>query len=80
MTSKRNRGRDGRRRDRSAPHLASIPFQTLQNPFAPFEILTADQVEKIHKTSMRILVDVGIEFLRFRNVGHLEIRRSTCGP
>ena len=63
MTSKRNRGRDGRRRDRSAPHLASIPFQTLQNPFAPFEILTADQVEKIHKTSMRILVDVGIEFL-----------------
>jgi len=45
------------------PPLASIPFQTLRNPYTPFEILTANQVEEIHKASMRILEEIGLEFL-----------------
>jgi trimethylamine---corrinoid protein Co-methyltransferase len=63
MTQKRIRGERGRQRDRLLPHLLSIPFQTLRNPYTPFEILTANQVEEIHKTSMRILEEIGIEFM-----------------
>jgi trimethylamine--corrinoid protein Co-methyltransferase len=60
---KRNRGSRARRRDRSAPPLASIPFQPLRNPHAPFEILTTNQIEGIHTASLQILEEVGIEFL-----------------
>jgi trimethylamine--corrinoid protein Co-methyltransferase len=45
------------------PPLASIPFQTLQNPYAPYEILTANQIERIHQASLRILEEIGMEFL-----------------
>src|SRR3990172_11488833 len=63
MTLRENRGRQARQRDRLVPPLASIPFKTLQNPYAPFEVLTANQVEGIHKASMRILEEIGMEFL-----------------
>jgi len=63
MTRRRSGGRRARRRARSAPPLASIPFQALQNPYAPFEILTTDQVEWIHEASMYILEKIGLEFL-----------------
>ena len=45
------------------PPLASIPFQTLRNPYAPLEILSTDKIEEIHETSMRILEEIGLEFL-----------------
>jgi trimethylamine--corrinoid protein Co-methyltransferase len=45
------------------PPLASIPFQTLQNPYAPYEILTENQIERIHRTSLQILEEIGMEFL-----------------
>jgi len=45
------------------PPMASIPFQTLQNPYAPLEILSVDQLERIHKASMKILEEIGVEFL-----------------
>lgn len=63
MTQRQNRGRQARQRERSVPPLVSIPFQTLRNPYAPFEILTANQVEEIHEASMRILEEIGMEFL-----------------
>jgi trimethylamine--corrinoid protein Co-methyltransferase len=63
MTRRRTGGRRARRRERSTPPLASIPFQTLQNPYAPLEILTTDQVEEIHEASMHILEEIGLEFL-----------------
>jgi len=63
MTRRRNGGRRAKRQDRSAPPLASIPFQTLQNPYAPFEILSESQLEKIHDASMKILEEMGLEFL-----------------
>jgi trimethylamine--corrinoid protein Co-methyltransferase len=63
MTLRENRGRQARQRDRLVPPLASIPFKTLQNPYAPFEVLTANQVEGIHEASMRILEEIGMEFL-----------------
>ncbi len=69
MMRRRNGGRRARRRERSVPPLASIPFQPLQNPYAPFEILTASQVEGIYSASMHILEEIGVEFLDEETLG-----------
>ena len=62
MARIQNGGRQAKRRIRSAPPLASIPFQTLQNHNSPYEILTATQVDEIHEGSMKILEEIGLEF------------------
>lgn len=57
--------REGRRprRDRAALGLAQLPFKRLRNPFPPFEILSADQIEAIHAASLRVLAEIGMNFL-----------------
>ena len=42
------------------------PWRRLANPYRPFEILSADQLEAIHLASLRILEELGIEFLSDR--------------
>ena len=39
------------------------PFRQLVNPMAPLEILSAEQLEKIHQASIHILEEVGLDFL-----------------
>src|SRR5690606_23194672 len=51
------------RRDRSEVGLAQPPFSPLRNRFAPFEILSADQIEAIHAASLQVLAEIGINFL-----------------
>ena len=58
----RSRRRGGRRRSAASP-LADKPFGRLQNPFAPVEVLTPEQIERIHEASIHILEEVGIDFL-----------------
>ena len=57
--------REGRRprRDRAASGLAQPAFARLRNPFAPFEIVSADQIEAIHVASLRVLAEIGMNFL-----------------
>ena len=52
-----------RRPRRAAPGLAQLPWRRLTNPFRPVEILSADQVETIHRASLRILAEIGMEVL-----------------
>ena len=53
-----------RRRPRRGPAgIAQIPWRRLTNPYRPIEILTADQVETIHRASLRILAEIGLEVL-----------------
>jgi len=40
-----------------------MPWQEVVNPYAPMEVLSADQVEAIHLTSLRILEDYGLEVM-----------------
>ena len=54
--------RRGRRRRESAA-LTQLPWRALRNPYAPIEVLSADQVEAIHDASMRILEEIGMDFL-----------------
>jgi trimethylamine--corrinoid protein Co-methyltransferase len=62
MEPKRRR-EGGRARRVSGGPLPQLPWQTVTNPYAPMEVLTADQLEAIHRTSLRILEELGIELM-----------------
>lgn len=51
------------RRARRTDQLRQIPWRTVTNPYDPVEVLTADQVERIHAASLRILSEIGMDFL-----------------
>ena len=60
-----NRSRNPRRR-RDKPSQASIdqlPFQQVENPFSPVEILSDEQLHRIHEASLTVLEEIGINFL-----------------
>ncbi|MFL5720644.1 MAG: trimethylamine methyltransferase family protein, partial [Chloroflexota bacterium] len=52
-----------RRPRRNAPGLALLPWRRLVNPFRPLEILSEDEVEAIHRASLRVLAEIGVEVL-----------------
>ncbi|MFL5640866.1 MAG: trimethylamine methyltransferase family protein, partial [Chloroflexota bacterium] len=52
-----------RRPRRNAPGLALLPWRRLVNPFRPLEILSEDEVEGIHRASLRVLAEIGVEVL-----------------
>jgi trimethylamine--corrinoid protein Co-methyltransferase len=52
-----------RRERRTGGGVPRLPWRRLVNPFRPVEILSADQLETIHRASLRILAEVGIEVL-----------------
>ncbi|HZC33052.1 MAG TPA: trimethylamine methyltransferase family protein [Candidatus Bathyarchaeia archaeon] len=61
-----------RRERRAVGGIPQLPFRTLTNPFRPLEVLSADHVEEVHRTSLRILAEVGVEVLGDRAVDLLE--------
>ena len=64
MTNDPRKRREGGRPRRSASDaLPQLPWKRVRNPYAPMEILSADQVEVIHHTSLRILAELGIELM-----------------
>lgn len=64
MTADPRRRREGGRARRSATSvLAQLPWRDVTNPFPTLDILSADQVEAIHRTSLRILGELGIELM-----------------
>ncbi|MDW4551774.1 trimethylamine methyltransferase family protein, partial [Defluviimonas sp. D31] len=46
--------------------ISQLPWRAVQNPYAPLELATPDQVEAIHRTSMRILSELGIRVMSTR--------------
>jgi trimethylamine--corrinoid protein Co-methyltransferase len=55
--------RAARREQRRRSPLEQIAFRPLKHWVPPYEMLAAEQVEQIHTTSMRILEEVGMDFL-----------------
>ena len=54
----------GRRRTRrTTGGIAQLPWRTVHNPYRPIEILSADEVEVLHRASLRILAEIGVEVL-----------------
>ena len=60
----RHGGRRGQRRERGDRQgFHQLPWRNLVNPYAPIEVLSADQIEAIHDASLRVLEELGIAFL-----------------
>jgi trimethylamine---corrinoid protein Co-methyltransferase len=62
---------------RSGGGIPQLPFRSLSNPFTPLEVLSADHVEEIHRTSLRILAEVGVEVLGDRAIDRLAAAGAT---
>jgi trimethylamine---corrinoid protein Co-methyltransferase len=54
--------RNRERRSRGGS-LKQLPWRNYRNPYKPIEVLSAEQVEKIHQASLKILQQIGIDFL-----------------
>src|SRR5258705_1354289 len=77
----------GRKPRRVAGGIPRLPWRRIINPYKPLEILSADQVEAIHRASLTILRDIGVEVLgaraidRFESAGaRVEREDGTRGP
>src|SRR6266404_4647675 len=55
--------RESSRRRRTVGTLSQLPWRQHRNPYGPVEVLSAEQVEKIHDASLRILEEIGMDFL-----------------
>lgn len=52
--------------------MPQLPWQIPTNPFPHLEAATADQIEAIHRTSMRILSELGIRLMSERAIERFE--------
>ncbi|MGH8924281.1 MAG: trimethylamine methyltransferase family protein [Acidimicrobiia bacterium] len=43
--------------------LRQLPWRLVTNPYRPIEVISADQIEAIHDASLRILAEIGMDFL-----------------
>ena len=68
--SRRRQGGRGRRTEGS--RVPQLPWTEVNNPYAPMEVLSADQLEAIHLTSLRILEELGMEVMSPRALAILE--------
>lgn len=73
---KRAGGRAGMKTRAGTAAIDQMPWRIPVNPDRPTEPLDADGVQAIHKGAMRILSEIGIEFLNPEAVEHL--RRAGC--
>jgi trimethylamine---corrinoid protein Co-methyltransferase len=81
MEARRSRER-GRGR-RTPGTLQQLPWRSVTNPYAPLEMLSAEQLEAIHLTSLRILEELGIELMSARarellRAAGADVDEATC--
>jgi trimethylamine---corrinoid protein Co-methyltransferase len=62
-----------RRERRTGGKVPLLPWRRIVNPFTPLELLSADQVEAIHRAGLAILRDVGVEVLSARALDLFEL-------
>jgi trimethylamine--corrinoid protein Co-methyltransferase len=51
------------RREKAGVSIAQLPWEVVRNPYAPMEMLSADQMQDLHDTSIRILKELGIKVM-----------------
>jgi trimethylamine--corrinoid protein Co-methyltransferase len=68
--NRRRQGGRGRRLQGS--RVPQLPWLEVRNPYAPMEVLSADQLEAIHLTSLRILEELGMEVMSSRALAILQ--------
>lgn len=63
MPDDRRSRRSRSRNKREVGAFNQLPWQVKENPFRPIEILSEDQVETIHHASLKLLSEMGLEFM-----------------
>src|ERR1700731_2259266 len=76
--SRRRQGGRGRRL--GGGRVPQLPWAEVSNPYLPMEVLSADQLETIHLTSLRILEDLGMEVMSRRAIAVLEAGGADVDP
>jgi trimethylamine--corrinoid protein Co-methyltransferase len=66
-----------RKERRAGGGVPRLPWRQLVNPFRPLEILSADQLEAIHRASLRILAEIGLQVLGDRAIDLLVAAGAT---
>src|SRR5581483_8747243 len=61
-----------RRERRTAGGIKQLPWRNHRNPYSPIQVITEDQLEAIHLASLRILEELGMEFLDDEALGILK--------
>lgn len=51
------------RRSKAGAGISQLPWQDVRNPYAPMDMLSPDQLEELHQSSIRILKELGIKVL-----------------
>ena len=51
------------RAKREVGTISTLPFSHVRNPYRPVEVLSADQVEHIHTSALRLLATTGMRIL-----------------
>ncbi|MBY0396026.1 MAG: trimethylamine methyltransferase family protein, partial [Thermoleophilia bacterium] len=62
MTDDRRHGRRAKS-SRGSGGISQLPWMRVRNMIRPIEIASADEIEKIHRTALRILEDLGIRVI-----------------
>lgn len=66
MTQERRGGGRKSKSGRSGGGIAQLPWMRVTNPYAPMQLLSEDQMDKLHRTSMRVLSELGIRVMGSR--------------
>lgn len=61
--SRRTRRRERQERREKASQVPRLPWRNLTNPYPPIEVLNAEQLEAIHRASLRVLSEIGMKVL-----------------
>jgi trimethylamine--corrinoid protein Co-methyltransferase len=69
-----------RRERRTSGGIKQLPWRNHRNPYSPIQVITDDQLEAIHNTSLRILEELGIEFLDDEALGILKRNGADVTP
>ena len=68
----KSRRRRQARAKREVNRIEQPPWRTIRNPFKPLELLSAEQVERVHQASLTVLRDMGVEFMSSEALDVLE--------
>ncbi|MGD0494112.1 MAG: trimethylamine methyltransferase family protein [Steroidobacteraceae bacterium] len=77
-TNRRRQGGRGRRTDETG--IPQLPWTEVVNPYPPMEVLSADQLEAVHLTSLRILEELGMEIMSERALAILAAAGAEVDP
>ncbi|MBS3651264.1 trimethylamine methyltransferase family protein [Pseudaminobacter sp. 19-2017] len=66
MTQERRGGGRRSRLERSGSAIPQLPWQRVENPYPPMQLLDEERMEALHATSMRILSELGIRVMSDR--------------